>query len=201
MAPELSNPSPQVISTRERLSIERINQGDEKAFEELVRAYAARLIRFAIHITRSNEVAKDLVQEVFCHVWENRSRWKPEHTVLSYLYAATRNQAIGYLRHKRFETPWNDDVELIAEEVPSADEQVHATDFSKAVEEAIEDLPDRCRIIFRLHREDGLTYEEIGCALQISQKTVKAQISRAMKILRIKLSHFLVLLPFLNLPD
>lgn len=171
--------------------VERIAEGDEKAFESMVLSYGPKLARFIWQFVRSTDVAEELVQQLFCNIWENRKNWKPEKSVKPYLYAAARNQAIGYLRHRRLETIWEGDEEMADTIQTSPYDELHVADFSKTVQQAIEDLPDRCRIIFRLHREDGLTYAEIAGFLGISIKTVETQMGRALKVLRSRLSDFL----------
>ena len=170
---------------------QQIRRGSHHAFEALFRSYYPRLCRFAMRMTGSKHAAEELVQDLFVKLWVKRHDLKPEGSLRSYLYRAIRNQAINYLKQKsRIDSPTVEPDDLRSES-PNPIEELYARELRTTIEEAIHLLPPRCRLIFLLHRFDGLTYSEIAEILNISVKTVETQMGRALKALRSLLAHYL----------
>jgi len=170
--------------------VEAIRAGDPSAFEALFHAYHAGMCSFAYRYLGARDLAEEIVQEVFLCVWERRESWHIRTSVRSYLLTAVRNAALSYLRHERV-------VRRRQIEIPDAQEALAASpevraqeaEMITAVQEAIARLPERCRVAFTLHREQGLTYVEVAEVLGISPRTVEVQIGRALKALRKRLAH------------
>ncbi|MDP2883691.1 MAG: RNA polymerase sigma-70 factor [Ignavibacteria bacterium] len=165
--------------------VERIRAGDEVAFELLFRSYYPLLCRFTFRLIRDSSDGEQLVQDVFLNIWQMREGWSPRSTVRSYLYRAAKNQALNYLKHRRL-VGSVDELEVQTAEIARASlqEDYERKELMVAVQQAIELLPPRCKLVFALHRQDGLTYSEIADVLDISVKTVETQIGRALKFLR-----------------
>ena len=170
--------------------VEAIRAGDPTAFEALFHAYHAGLCSFAYRYLGARDLAEEIVQEVFLCVWERRESWHVRTSVRSYLLTAVRNAALSYLRHERVvrrrqhEIPWPQDAL-----VPSPEVRALEAETITAVRDAVGRLPERCRMVFTLHREQGLTYLEVAEVLGISPRTVEVQIGRALKALRLRLAH------------
>ena len=133
------------------------------------------------------------MEDVFFNIWRTRSGWLVTGSLKSYLYAATRNQALNVLKRQGRERRH---LELLAADPErshalAADAELHAEDFRAAADRAIAALPDRCRQAFLLHRQHELSYAEIAAAMDISEKTVENQLARALKILREQLVNYL----------
>jgi RNA polymerase sigma-70 factor (ECF subfamily) len=176
----------------ERAWISRIAAGDEAAFETLFHAYHARLCAFAYRYVGAHDLAEEMVQEVFLFIWDRRETWDVRTSLKSYLFAAVRNAALSYLRHERVVRRHDaETVELFTRPTPSTDSEVRTTELVAAVQRAVNRLPERCRLVFTLHREQALTYAEIAEVLAISPKTVEVQMGRALKTLRKALAGFL----------
>ncbi len=172
--------------------VKKISLDDHASFEYLFRTYYADIVRFSTRMVKSQPAAEELVQEVFVRIWENRKSWEIHGTIRSYLYGAARNRAMNYLRQNKLNTSL-DETDHFSEthsHTTSAD-LLHAKDLEAAIMKAIALLPERSRLIFLMHREEGLTYPEIASALQISVNTVETQMARALRKLRILLSDFL----------
>ena len=173
--------------------VEGIQQGDAAAFEALFRAYYDELYGFAWRYISVSEVAEDLVQGVFVRIWQRRRSWDPR-AVKSYLYGAVRNEALRYLKHEVVVRRWEEEAHV---EEPSPvrtpEQEFGHKELAEAVEGVIEQLPERRRLIFVLHRQHGLSYREIAELLDISPSTVETQISRALDALRRLLSAFVLL--------
>ncbi len=171
---------------------EAIKVSDHSAFKILYYRYFEALVRFLWRQTNNEELAKDLVQEVFGRVWKNRENLDPGKSIKSYLYRIGHNLVID---HHRKNSQSVDSLEAHPEIDPvySADEQFELHD---KIQDAIKNLPEPVRLVFTMNRFDGMKYAEIATALNISIKTVEARMSKALAILREKLTPFLVGLLF-----
>jgi RNA polymerase sigma-70 factor (family 1) len=165
--------------------LEGIRAGDPSAFETLFHAYYAPLCSFAYRYLGARDLAEEIVQEVFLCIWERRESWDVRTSVRSYLLTSVRNAALSYLRHERVVRRRQAEVRDSHESVAASPEACALeAETVVAVRQAIARLPDRCRLVFTLHREQGLTYAEVAEALGISPRTVEVQIGRALKSLR-----------------
>ena len=175
----------------------RVRRGDAAALEEMFSAYGARLCAFAYRWTRSPETAEEIVQDVFLAIWRNRAEWSLGPGMLKpYLFRATRNRVTNDLRrlrvaerftaraaHEEFDT-------AIARPAAMPDEDLRQAELRRSVNEAVAALPDRCREIFLLNREQGLTYTEIAALLGVTAKTVEYHMARAFVALRARLAEW-----------
>lgn len=189
------------ISTRhmqEKQWVRKVREdGDRSAFENLFREYYKRLYGFAISYVEQKETAEDIVQSVFLRIWIQREKWDPPGTVKHYLFAAIRNEALNKSRHEKIITNAEEDVIISFREhhqIIGIGEQLDTEVLQKKIIDGIQKLPPRCKQIFLLNRNNGLTYTEIADYLDISINTVNTQMGRALKSLRDHLSNFLTVL-------
>ncbi len=179
------------LKTPSRDLIERIRQGDRDAFEVVFRAYYAKLTDYANGLVRTRDGAEDVVQEVFVALWTQRERLTTPDNLVGYLYRAVRNRSLNQLRHRRMVADWQ--TRAAAEErndAPPADRETERAEITAAVKKAVATLSPRCREVFELSRDRGLTYPEIAAALGISIKTVETLMGRALKGVRERLAGF-----------
>ncbi len=175
--------------------VAQIRQGDALAFEGLFRAHAAGLCHFALRYVRDASVAEDLVHDVFCALWEGRAHFNPAGTPAAYLYRAVRNSALNWLKHQRVVSAWEARAQQQGGTLDeSAAQQMEKGDLEKALEHALARLPQRQQHVYRLARQQELSYAEIAEVLGISAKTVENHMGRALKHLHAALSAFLSLL-------
>ena len=171
-----------------REQVERLRAGDREAFEAVFRAYYARLADYANGLVRSRDSAEDVVQEVFVALWTQRDRLTTPDNLIGYLYRSVRNRSLNQIRHRRMVTDWQ--TRQAAEENPvaaPADRETENAEIVAAVKDAVATLSPRCREVFELSRDRGLTYPEIASTLGISIKTVETLMGRALKGVREKL--------------
>jgi RNA polymerase sigma-70 factor, ECF subfamily len=171
--------------------VRRIRAGDERALEVVFRAHFAGMAAFVQRYIHSPDVAEELVQDIFLKVWAKREQLSDIDSLKTYLYRAARNQALNHLRRRRIERAWEartQEGEPVT--LGAADDEAREQEVARAVTVAIARLPDRCREIFTMSRDGGLTYAEIARALGISIKTVETQMGRALKALRSALGGF-----------
>lgn len=183
-----------MANSNEQQWIEQLIQGNEKGFEALYRFYFPKLSQFAYRFVQSTDLAEDIVHDVFLSLWKKKANLKPTKTLRAYLYQAVRNQAMNHLNRQNEDILYDYSlVELISADTADDIELDEESTLQDKVIEAIQQLPDRGRQIYLLHREDGLTYKEIAKVLDISVKTVETHMSRSLAFLREYLSDFLVL--------
>lgn len=175
--------------------INKIKNGDEKAFEELFRTYYKPLCQYTYRILKDPVTAEEIVQDIFYHIWEKRQTLEPILSVKSYLYKAVSNNALKYLRHNKIVNAHQEVVQHdllqsfnLQENYSEMNEIIHI------IEETMNSVPERTHIIFSLHRDQGLKYKEIAQELNISVKTVEAHMTYLLKLLRENLRDYMFLI-------
>lgn len=164
---------------------------DLSSFEKLFRELFKPLCGFAMKYVGDLDEARNLVHEVFIIVWEKFDTLPPDMNYRSYLYTSVRNRSLNYLRDRKNHLS----IEKVSEyKFSEENTQLEAAELEKEIELAINSLPDKCRQVFELSRMEGLKYAEIADKLGISVKTVEAQMSKALSVLRDHLGEFLTLI-------
>jgi len=174
--------------------IRDIKAGKQNAFEKLFNFYCQRLINFTRRYVADIQIAENIVQDVFVHVWNHRSNLDPSRLIKSYLFKAVKNEALKEIRHRDVETRSQQKLIDLIEPDIDPEKELTAEETNKEIHQAINELPDKCREIFKMNRFDGLKYAEIAEILNISEKTVETQMGRALKKLRIRLKPLLPLI-------
>jgi RNA polymerase sigma-70 factor, ECF subfamily len=185
---------------------EAVRNGDKVAFRNIFDTYYESLICFAFRYVKSKVDAEWAVQEVFLWIWEKRRDWNVEGTLKTYLFRAVKYKCLDLLRHEEVKAKYIREHTYRQEKSVPAQIEIEAEfdeeKFKRLAQAAIEELPERTRIIYKMSRQEGLTYHEIADVLEISPKTVESQMSRALNILRTRLSKYLgVLLIVRKLTD
>jgi len=180
--------------------IELLREGNELAFEKVFTTYYEALHAYAFTILGDEDMAEELVQEVFFTVWVKKDKLDIQYSLKSYLYKSVFNECMDHLKHRKHKAIHTSYVLRQAKTSSSgedADRRAGLKDLEKRLQNALNDLPEQCRIIFQLSRFEGIKYQEIALQLGLSVKTVEAQMGKALKRLRISLAEFLPLLIFL----
>lgn len=162
---------------------------DQEAFRAVFEYFFPGLLSFAGSILKSQPLAEEVVEDVFVKLWQRRSTLPDIKNLSYYLYTATRNACINALeKQKKYRQISLDEAgeELTFSFSHSGTSLINKENCLR-ITEAINQLPPRCRLIFRLIKEDGLKYREVSRLLNISEKTVEAQMSIAIKKLVEKL--------------
>jgi RNA polymerase sigma-70 factor (ECF subfamily) len=156
---------------------------DQKALERLYTFYYSRLYRFACALVSQSEVAEEIVEDVFIRLWENRSGVAEIRNLQVYLYVAIRNRALNYLDWKSrdlisyFET-YPEDISM---SVDTPERMLITKEMASQINKAVDALPPKCKLVFKLIREEGLKYREAAEILNISPRTVDTQMTIALK--------------------
>ncbi len=163
--------------------------GDSTAFKRLFEFYQEGLFWYCLKLLRDDKLAEDVLQEVFLRLWRNRENIAVDKSVKSYLYTAAHNLSLNTIRNNRLAQ------EKLRKLNPSPVENLdpHLLASGEQLKEelvrAIEQLPPKAREVFKLSRENGMSYKEIGEELNIGIKTVETHIGNALKSIRSHLKN------------
>jgi len=165
---------------------------DSKAFESLFYLLNTPLIKFSTMYVHQKEAAEEIVSDVFVKCWMNRKGLTDVQNMDTYLFVAVKNQSLNYLKKYSHihlvQIEDTNEVKFIKAFNPQ--EALEKKELLFKMEQSIEALPQQCRIIFRLIKEDGIKYKEVAEILNISPRTVQTQLFRAMKKLSAVLSDY-----------
>jgi RNA polymerase sigma-70 factor (ECF subfamily) len=167
-------------SLQERISL----HNDEQAFKELYYLFYNKLFHFAYAFIKNKERAEEITEDVFINLWRNRSHLTEIKNIKVYLYTATKNNALNYIAKRAHEvtTAPYDDISIdIAEYDATPEQLLISSEMLNKLNKAIDELPPRCKIIFKLIREDGLKYREVSEILNLSINTIDAQMAIAVR--------------------
>lgn len=173
--------------------IDLLNKGQDRAFAEIYTRYWQVLWRFATRHLHDPDEAKDVLQEVFTSLWQNREVLVIQTRLSSYLYRATLNRVLKRSSHSKVAEAYRQQltegflVGASAQAVESPDIKFETRELEKRLLESVSMMPRRMREVFEASRLEGLTHEEISDRFGISRETVKSQIKNAIKILRKRL--------------
>lgn len=165
------------------LQLKIAQNNDDHAFGQLYISCFHNLQKFANSIIKNRELSEEIVSDVFIKIWQKRATLAEIENLKLYLYISTKNTALNYLsRHFRKTTVSLDEMALNISSVSYNPEKLMITDEAvKKIEFAIQNLPLRCRLIFKLAKEDGLKYKDISKLLNISVNTIDNQMAIALK--------------------
>lgn len=179
--------------------VNALKNGSEDAFTNLFNLYNVGLCSYAYRILNDDDEAREVVHSTFCKIWDNRKQLDINESLKSYLYKSVYNNSISLLRKKNQYKKYVDQGlgDLYFNRIvqnPHAELKLIDSETRKIISSAIDELPERCRAIFIKCKIHGLSYKDVAEEMDISIKTVEAQMSIALKRLRKRLDWLLVLL-------
>ena len=166
----------------------KVRDGDIRAYETLFRRYYEPLCMYGNKITSDIDVAEEIVQEIFYKIWKDRASLRIIISVKSYLYGAVRNHALQFLEHLKVREQFyrkmtaNGQPESAPHDSPQ--EILEYKELEQRLNVVLESMPQRRRDIFRMSRFEGMKYEQIAHEMSLSVKTIEAEMSKALQILR-----------------
>ena len=167
-----------------------LKKDDQQAFAQIYNRYAESLAGFAASKLYSLDDARDIIQDIFVKLWENRDEVYITSNLKSYLFSIVRHRIIDKIRKNITREEYASMVQsLIVPRYDSADKQVEAKELQQSIEKSLNQLPPRVKEIYKLSRDEGLTNHEIAEKLNLSEQTVKNQLSAALKHLRGSLNN------------
>ena len=173
------------------IQIEKMKAGDRESFNQVFRHYYSPMVRFCIRYVADSDIASEIVQELFVKLWSNREKISFNTSFESYMLTSVRNSAITYINKERAHNEAH--LRVFSEESDNTDpsETLQSNNLEESYRQILKDMPDKRREVFLASRYDGLKYSEIAEKLGISQKTVEAQMTAAIKQLKDGLKPYL----------
>ena len=179
------------MTLKEIQQLKKLRKGEIASFEKLFHRFYPGMCSYAEGLIRKEDVAEEIVQDVFYNVWKNRETLRITTSWQSYLYRSVYNNAMMYLRKTRREVRLDERIPLEDHRgSPDPSEEMQFREVSELMSHTLENLSERTREIFYLNRVNGLKYREIADKLSISVKTVEANMGKALKALRTSLEKY-----------
>lgn len=169
-----------------------IAEDNEQAFRTLYDRYWSKMLIKAFSSLKSHDLAEEVVQDAFINLWKRRHTIDLRNSFHTYISAVVKYEVMSKLAQRVTQPLYMEDITIAPVHDHSTQQWLDFDDLYGKMQQTIHTLPDKCQLVFRLSREEGLTGKQISETLQISQKTVEAHISKALKMLRISLSSFFV---------
>ena len=187
--------APELLYDNEKQLLSSLASGNEAALTFIYHKLWDRLFLSAYNVLKDKEACEDIVQEIFIQLWQKKEQLVIRTSLEAYLVSATRYQVFHLIKKgsKRKELFENLEERFSAD---GADALLYVKETQKTIDVAVDNLPEKCKNIYKLSRENHLSYKQIAEQLQISTKTVENQLTIALKRLRNALGSFILLLLF-----
>lgn len=184
------------------IDIRLLKDGDKAAFEAVYHEFFGTLYSLCSQYLFKREDAEEMVQEAFLKLWEVRSRLNENSNIKNFLYTIAKNNCLNFIRNEQIASShlkhYQDELQYNYEALYLLeDDYAGIEELKQRIDEAIEALPLKWKNIFRMSREEELRYQDISKRLGISEKTVEASMTKALKKLRKELKDYLPLISFL----
>jgi len=181
---------------------ELVSRGDTVAFKKLFETYRGRLHAAAYKVAKSADAAEDIVQEIFTRIWENHLHLAAIDNPSAYIFTIAYHESFRYLKKVSADQKLYESLKSRIKIMDNKTEEwMEIKETQQAIDQAVEALPPQRQLIYRLSRENGLSYKEIAVRLHISSLTVKKQLQLALRNIRTGLAKsrpLLVLLFFIR---
>lgn len=168
-----------------------LDRDTEVEFEKVFKANFKNLHSYAYTIVHDDVMAEEMVQNVFCRLWEKREQIQIRESVGAYLYRSVYHESLNYLKHLKVRDAYQTYVINQMADSNNAAYEIELSELEDRLDVALKELPEKCRTIFQMSRFEELRYQEIADKLDIPVKTVENQMGKALKLLRLKLVDFL----------
>ena len=188
MMPDFSKHTDQELFSQLKL-------GSEHAFTEIFNRYRSPLFQFIYKKTGDDEIARDIVQDVFVKIWDRRREISLTGSLSGYLYRAVFNRSLDVLKHHAVREEYIVSFQQMLQSVQAdADHRIREHDMERVIELELAALPVRMREVIQLRRKEYLSNREIAERMDISEQTVETHMKRALRVLRVRLMVFMILM-------
>lgn len=179
------------MSVGDKLLLQQLKEGDRAAFHELYHQYKAQIYYNLIRLLHSEDLAEELLQEVFLKVWESRTQIKLEMSFQAYLYRVSKNAAIDFYRRTAKQRLLLSKAALFTDEVYEHIEQdIDYKEVQELIHEQINKLPERRKQVYIKCRMEGLSYDQVSKELNISKGTVRDHMVKANRFIKKELTNY-----------
>ncbi|WP_343690762.1 RNA polymerase sigma-70 factor [Chitinophaga sp.] len=186
----------ELLSDQQLLQL--LAKGSQAGYTVIYARYSEILFRHAYKMLEDRAEAEDVIQEVFLMLWTKRAEVAGATSLSGYLYTSVRNRILNHLTHQKVIDKYLDSMRTYVEAGGyTADEQLREKELAAIIEKEIGAMPPKMREIFLMSRNEQLSHKSIGELLNISDKTVKQQVYKAVKQLKGRVEHFLKVIPLL----
>ncbi len=192
-----------MLELNEKEIVKQLSEGNSIAFSQVVSVYHERLLHFSFHYLNDKELAKDVIQDVFSDLWEKHEKLSEVNNLSSWLFTLTKNQCLKKIDYLRVRQKHADDLEkkqldFVQGALTKLDTSpIIFNEINTILSDTLSKLPSQTRQIFELSRFEDKKNKEIAEELNISIKTVEANITKTLKILRKELKPYLPIILFL----
>lgn len=175
--------------------VELLRTHDKKAFTELYERYWERLFHTAAHALENKQEAEECVQDIFFSLWSRRETIVLKYAIHTYLSVAVKYSIIDIMKKRKKDRQYTKErlpfIDIVA---PSAESSLLEKELWERLERTIELLPEKCKIIYKMSREEGKTHDQIAKELNISKKTVNNHLVRSLKDIKNTISSVIILI-------
>ncbi len=164
---------------------------DTHAYKQLFQMFYPSLVSFAVSIIKSKELSEEIVSDVFIKIWEKRHQLDKVENLTYYLFTAVKNKCFNQLHSQKNKNGLeiNDTIFEFKSLYHDPEQKMISAETISQIQKAIQELPPRCRLIFKLVKEEGLKYKEVAELMQLSVKTIENQMSLAFKKIGTVINH------------
>ena len=174
-----------------KVLIDKMKGGDKESFDQIFRRFYKPLTRFCIRFVGDGDQAAEIVQDLFVKLWTSREKLTFNTSFESYMLRSVRNSAITYINKERAHTGVNERIYTDESDATDPSETLQSNNLEASYQKVLATMPEKRREVFLASRFDGLKYTEIAEKMGLSQKTVEAHMSAAIKQLREGLKEYL----------
>jgi RNA polymerase sigma-70 factor (ECF subfamily) len=161
------------------------------AFDGMYKKYSKKLYKFVYSILKSSEDSENIVQDVFLTLWENRNKITKESSIKYYIFTVAYNSAISIIRKKVRDSQFVEYLESLQDfNQEPVDTELEFNELTDKLNNIVNNLPERQKEVYLLHKVEGLKYQEIAERLNISVNTLENHMSRALKNIREKMGNY-----------
>ena len=183
------------LNADSKFLINRLRRGEEAAYEMLFNEYYQVLTMFANKYLNDLDASKEIVQDLFVSLYEKREQLDINSSLKSYLFRSTHNRCINLINAQKIRHKYAEYASYTMDPGDtSLEHEVNKTELEHLLYKAIGELPPKCQSIFKMNRFEGLTNGEIAEKLNLSKRTVETQISKALRILRVKMEPYITVI-------
>lgn len=183
-------------SYNEEQLLKRLAAGDDIAFNTIYEQYQQSVFAFAFYLTKSKELSEEVVQEVFVRVWEKKEQLPENMMILPYIKRMTQNLVLDLFRKAGREQALQQQLQDAMRNIFShPDDQLQEKELRRIYRQGIDLLPPQKKIIYTLHRDHQLSYEQIADKLGLSPHTVRNHMAEAIRSVRAHVNKHGALLP------
>jgi RNA polymerase sigma-70 factor (ECF subfamily) len=174
-----------------KVQVEKMKAGDREAFNKLFRRYYTPLVRFGVRFVADADQSAEIVQDLFVKLWTGREKLTVNSSFESYMLRSVRNAAITYINKERVHAEVNERIFTDDSDANDPSETLQSNNLESSYRAILANMPEKRREVFLASRYDGLKYAEIANKMGLSQKTVEAHMSAAIKQLKEGLKAYL----------